>query len=175
MDREGWPQRRIARSLGISQPQVSVYLSQIRAEYREMATINFEEAVAEKLQQYRDVRRAAWIAYRRSSEDHESVVEHYGLDEDEDGATIEGSEKLLKKIKTREGRLPLNQYLGTVMATLEAERALLGLDEQPPGGGVNLTLEANLSTLLDEIEKRRGLRTRPVEALPPKHEATGRK
>lgn len=39
------------------------------------------------------------------------------------------SQERLKTIVTREGRLPNNEYLTTVIRTLEAERKLLGLDE----------------------------------------------
>jgi len=151
LDRRGyslWQVRdELERSNGINitNVQVSVYLKQLRAEYKAARLKERQDEVNTKIEQYREIRREAWLAYDRSMEDSHKLVEEYGTDSEavgvEDYIT---SEVLLKKIVTKEGRLPDNSYLTTIMRTLEAERELLGLDECKPG---LVTLEQALAVI----------------------------
>lgn len=136
LDRRGWTQFQIRdeveRQFGTSfaQPMVSRWLKEIRQQYRETMISERREAVAAKVEEYREIRREAWLAWERSGEDAEKLVEEYGVVSEpagfDDSVT---SEVLIKRIITREGRLPDNAYLATIVKTLEAERELLGLDE----------------------------------------------
>ena len=136
LDRRGWTQFQIRdeveRQFGTSfaQPMVSRWLKEIREEYRKTMMAERREAVAAKVEQYREIRREAWLAWDRSGEDTQKLVEEYGMSSEavgvDDSVT---SEQLIKRIITREGRLPENAYLATIVKTLEAERELLGLDE----------------------------------------------
>lgn len=136
LDRRGWTQWDIANGLraelglDVSQTMVSSYLRQIRERYKETQREERQAKVNEKMEQLRDVRAEAWRGWLKSHQDAEKLVEEWGTDREAvgDGDYIT-SETLIKQIKTREGRLPDNAYLTTVMRTLEAERELLGLDE----------------------------------------------
>lgn len=130
MDRRGHTQHEIAIATNRSQPAISQDLAIIRQRYRESMLKSQGDLVQEKLQQYKEVRRIAWLAYDRSMEDAEKEVEEFGTIREEDGSgDYSTSEARIKRITTREGRLPANAYLTTIMQTLEAERKLLGLDE----------------------------------------------
>ena len=139
-DGRGWTQHMIVevikRQLGISisQPMVGIYRKQMLAETAKAYRGNWEEMVAQKVEQLRDVRREAWDAWVRSSEDAQKLVEEYGQVKEAvgDGDYVT-SEEMIKRVITKEGRLPDNAYLNTIMKTLDAERELLGLDECKPG------------------------------------------
>lgn len=144
LDRCGYSQYAIAEKMkttigyAVSQPMVSKYLKRIREEYKGRLIEDRSAKVAEMLDQLRDVRVAAWDAYERSKEDAERVVKEAVAAKEGgekkkprrgcSGETAEQSLVLLKQIVTTEGRLPGNAYLNTVLATLQAERDLLGLD-----------------------------------------------
>ena len=125
--------------------------------------------VQHKLAQYAEIRRVAWEAYDRSHLDAEKVVEEFGPaveDDDDDKPNGKPSEKYavgydpnsmkdsevrIKRIMTREGRLPANAYLQTIMETLAAERKMLGLDaEEAPTTVVNVVNFDMLATSLSE-------------------------
>jgi predicted transcriptional regulator len=143
MDRRGYSQYEIAREVGVRQPTVSEYLKKIRKRYVESMLEDRKEMVAEKLEQYREVRRVAWEAYMRSLDPAtKRVVERMpemkaakrsprGGRRTREETNLEGVRAQLKVIKvivTTEGRLPANEFLHTVLKTLDAERELLGLD-----------------------------------------------
>lgn len=116
--------------ISISQPMVAIYRKQMLAETAKEYRGNRQELVAEKIEQLRDIRREAWDAWVRSSEDARKTVEEYSSGKEQvspdDYVT---SEELVKRVETREGRLPDNAYLNTIRQTLDDERKLLGLDE----------------------------------------------
>lgn len=126
----------LKRELGvdISQPMVGIYKRQVWQELARDYKHNRDEAKAQKLEQLRDVRREAWDAWVRSSEDARKTVEEYSQGKEQvspdDYIT---SEELVKRVETREGRLPDCAYLNTIRQTLKDERDLLGLDEQREG------------------------------------------
>lgn len=130
LDRRGWSQWQIANELGVSQALVCQDLGKIRARYKESMLRAHEELVAEKIVQYQDIRREAWAAYDKSQRDSDKeVCEYAQVSEGTDGGDYAVSEQRIKRITTREGRLPANAYLTTILSTLQAERELLGLDE----------------------------------------------
>lgn len=136
LDRRGWSQFQVRdevkRQMGLelSQPMIGIYLRQIREQYAKATKAEREAQVREKLEQLRDVRREAWVAYERSMEDTHKVVEEFATDREYVGiGDFITSESMVKRIVTKEGRLPDNAYLATIMKTLDAERALLGLDQ----------------------------------------------
>ncbi len=153
-DRRGYSTREIRTELkakhniDVSHVTVHVRLKQVRESYKEMGAAERTAAVAEKLLQYGEVRREAWAAWERSKQDAGKTVEERTVVRDEeddpsprkagrkkgrfadptDPGLMQESLRLLKRIETREGRLPANAYLQTIMDTLAAERELLGLD-----------------------------------------------
>lgn len=146
MDRRGHTQYQIAKAVGISQPAVSGHLKTIRQRYVESMLEDRKEMVAEKLEQYREVRRVAWQAYMLSLKPStKRVVERMPemkamkaakrsprggrrTKEESDLEEVRATLKVIKVIMTKEGRLPSNEFLHTVLKTLDAERELLGLD-----------------------------------------------
>ena len=130
LHRRGMTQVEIAEALGVSQPQIAYDLRIIQTRYQRTQLDARGALVAEKLAQYRDIRREAWLAWERSKEDAGMVVEEF-VDANESDST-EGSERRIRRVVTKAGRLPNNQYLQTIMATHKAERELLGLDPEKP-------------------------------------------
>lgn len=144
MDRRGHTQREIADVLGLHPQQVFQDLKKLKKRYAEAIRVDSKESVDEKLAQYREIRKEAWISWELSKVDAVKHVEEstpFG-----DCVACEGSGKTAKggpckvcaatgkkggpyKVtKTKEARNPGIQYLQTVMQCLEAERELLGLD-----------------------------------------------
>ncbi len=117
----GCHQHFIAEKLCISQARVSHYVTELKRRWAEINTLTIQEMVEEKLVMLREVRTEAWAAWDRSKEDAESSSE--------ETLSMQGSEDRLRSIITTTGRLPNNQYLKTVLDTIQAERELLGLDE----------------------------------------------
>ncbi len=107
LDRMRFNQYEIAARVGVSQPQVSIYLRQARERYAESRLTDTADHVAEKLGQYDDVIRQAAEAFERSKT--RVVV-------GEDGAEREVPQT------------PEAVFLAKVMDALKAQRELLGLD-----------------------------------------------
>lgn len=153
-DRRGYTQRQIGEvlketfNLELAQTTISSYLKTIRTSYHKARMAEHADLVAEKLEQYREIRAEAWMAYERSKENRDKTVSEYvmlpedtGIREAPVAGGLVGKLKALaerrlmkemqkvKEIITREGRLPATSYLDLIMKTLEAERELLGLDE----------------------------------------------
>lgn len=124
----GYTQTEIGKALGISQRMVSYNEAIVRKRMKERLQLDHDTLVKEKIAQYEDIRREAWAAYDKSQADAQKEVEEFATHNDEDGGSLLSSEVRIKRITTREGRLPSNAYLSTIMATLQAERELLGLD-----------------------------------------------
>lgn len=137
LDRRGWSQFQIrdevekAFGLRFSQPSISNMLKELRERYRQHQIHERREAVHLKIEQYAEIRREAWLAYEKSMEDEHGEVEEFADDVEDVGMGDRiTSERRIKRIVSRKGRLPANQYLTTIMQTLQAERDLLGLDEE---------------------------------------------
>lgn len=137
LDRMGYSQREIAARVGLTQGQVCQDIKQIKKRYQTAALGERSAQLVEKLLQYRDVRAEAFEAWEDSKKPGIKVVEEQVLtrtkERDPDGDPAlqpdDEPEMLLTKIvTTREESLPRNEYLGTILKTIEGERELLGLD-----------------------------------------------
>lgn len=181
LDRRGWSQFQIrdeiAKQLGlsVSQPMVSRWIGEIKESYRQTILAERREAVEAKIEQYKEIRREAWLAYDRSMNDHEKLVEEYGVSSEAAGMDdFVTSEQLVKRIITKEGRLPENAYLTTIMKTLEAERELLGLDETKDKTitleqcmlAINALRDAARDVLENHPDLLRAFQQRAVQVLP---------
>jgi hypothetical protein len=188
LDRRGYTQCAIAEKLGLSPSQVSLDVKEMRRRYYGVQMAQTGEMIREKLAQYREVRKEAWEAYDRSKEDHvtrrqELVPIPHEEGEDEGGKGREGSTsykesmRRLKVIITREGRLPENRYLQTILDTLKAEEELCGLIPKDPAPNVNVQV-INWDAFHLAPEKR-DIDSDPVEeeirraALPPPNHKNG--
>jgi predicted transcriptional regulator len=132
LDRQGWTGYAIAEEVGVSRPMVSIYLKRIRQRYLAEQVGHRAEQVAEKCAQYKEVRRRAWECFWKSWEDKDKTVEEEALRkaaEDAANGEYHSSMMLVKRVTSKEGRLPASEYLNVVINTLKAERELLGLDE----------------------------------------------
>lgn len=122
----GFSQRAIATKLEetmgvkVTQPQIGVYLKQVNERYKAEAIEDRRIMVMRKLEELREVRNEAWVAWEKSKEDVEKRVKETG--ETEKGGF---SKDRLEVI----GRLPGGEYLQVVLNCIKAERELLGLDE----------------------------------------------
>jgi hypothetical protein len=128
LDRMGYNQYQIAAQVGVSQPVVGNYLAQIRESYRKSQQRHRSELVEEKLAQYRELRQEAYEAWVRSQQCGNPDIKLNG-----DAA-----------------------FLRVIQDTYKMECALLGLDEQPPGGdkpqvNVNLSLMSALEAARKDV------------------------
>ena len=191
LDAKGYSQTSIGRIVGVNQSQVSMYLKSIREGWVESQKTSRGEAVARKIAQYEKIREEAWEAYERSKDNTNKEVDELipsleGLkgNKGNRGSMI-SSMVLINKVRTVEGRLPANEYLSTIMKTLEAERQLLGLDESPPAGDINVGVQVNgvsdghtqqqltLRAILDAAKNQMDI-GRPQVAQPVKEISDGR-
>lgn len=120
LDGQGLTQKEIAAKLGVSQPMIHYRLAEARKKY--LATINaaMADKVAQKLGQYEEIRASAqrtyeeaWGAWERSQ------AGDVGEDGNE-GPRKAGNPAFLSIMQATRDQ---------IMATLKAERELLGLDE----------------------------------------------
>jgi predicted transcriptional regulator len=131
----------VARLLKISQPRVSQLLnsvlSDIRTRQRQLHSA--ADLVDEKVEELREAREEAWLAWERSKEDAESsgteeelrkVYEDTFADGKKSREVAGESMQLVKRFKKIAGRLPANEYLTTVISSIKEEARLLGLTEE---------------------------------------------
>ena len=71
---KGWSQETIASFLEVSQATVSRDLDEVRAEWRQAATFDFDEARACELQKIDLIEREAWAAWQRSQTPLSGIV-----------------------------------------------------------------------------------------------------
>src|SRR5262245_27140041 len=86
LHRQGMTQVEIAKALGVSQPQIAYDLRVLRIRYQTTQIEDHGELVAEKLAQYRDIRREAWEAWERNKQDAGKVFDEFA------GAMDDGDE-----------------------------------------------------------------------------------
>lgn len=182
LDRRGYTQFEIAQELrrmglvDLSQPMVSKHLKQIREDYAEAKVAERHALVIEKLDQLREVRAEAWRAYDRSMLDARRRVTERAprLKDDEEEPrqakrkkpgvkSLDDDLRRIKVIITREGRLPANEYLTTILKTIEMEMKLLGLLEDKTT--VNNTVLINWRSLEAEVEHRVEVESAAMRAI----------
>ncbi len=144
LDRRGFTQREMVVLLAerhgyeMSQPMVGKYLKLVRDEYNSREVTDRHEMVQLRLEQYKEIRKEAWMAYDKSMLDAHSCEEHSQtvlvpaqmLDPDASATALASAERL-KRIIVVAGRLPEDGYLSIILKTLEDENKLLGLYPDP--------------------------------------------
>lgn len=201
LDRRGYTTDEIGRRIGVTRQTVINDLKVLKERYMESALDDVRAMIAYKLQQYRDIRREAWEAWERSKEDQTRTTSEYMIakpDEDEKNEEPRGrgrpkkkpgealggfldSMRKIREIVVKEGRIPANEFLTTILKTLEAERQLLGLDPKEKGAGVNivnidwksLAAAGGGNDLIEELLRAEENRGRMIEA--PKGNVVDRK
>lgn len=161
-DRRGYGQFEIANLLKVSQQTVSDYLKTIKERYRQSTLESQAYYVAEKLQQYREIRWQAWRAWERSEQDfirrktEKETIEikpkkGRAKKEDKGMAERETHQQFADRIKRtleRTERLPHDGYLTLIKQTIDAECRLLGLD-----ASIKVDLNNNIINW-DEVAKQ---------------------
>ena len=152
-DRRGFTLSEIADEMArlgftrVTAAQLCIDRREMREEYKLTQIEQQELLVKEKLAQYRELLAEAWRGWDRSQLDSEKRVEEFAPakpdDEDEpegggkkvkpkrrnvQAGSIEDSLERFRLIVTREGRLPANEYLRTILMIHQAVRDMLGLD-----------------------------------------------
>lgn len=166
----------------LSQPTIHQYLDEVRGHWMGVMLKEHAHMVAEKKAQYAELRATCWDAYDRSCQDSERMVEEWQRVKDEadeeeakgkKGKKKPAAKKVRRRIKgkfggiedslermrviiTREGRLPANEYLRTILMTLQAECELDGLNEQQAQAPGTMVLDFN--ALAAAAAQRRGAR-----------------
>ncbi len=125
LDGLGHTTRSIAAKMGVSHTQVEYDLRIIKRRYAEATLEERHAKVTEKIAQLRDVRRRAYEEWERSRKDRERTTKtKTGPATDAEGKPAGGS---MKVTITTEHGLGRNEYLTTILRTLEDEADLLGL------------------------------------------------
>ena len=125
----------------ISLSSVKHYLNVIKEQYRKSMLATQAELVAEKAQQYADIRLECWKAYELSMADREQVTTEYVNEsmlslqagsrrnaDGEQGRTLVDDLKQMRRVVVQEGRIPANTFLQLILRTLEAECELFGIN-----------------------------------------------
>jgi hypothetical protein len=171
LDRRGYSQREIASRVGVAPSQVCYDLKLLRKRYQDTQLAERSAAVAEKLEQYREVRREAWEAWDRSKDNKEKEIKEKISNLAQQAEP--GTGEKLKAVITTEGRLPGNEYLRTIVQTFQDERELLGLDAPKKlehggdgGGAIRLLL---VEEVVDGDDSTADNQAAPrPEGIPPK-------
>lgn len=170
--RRGYGVEQIAEHLGLPE---KVVLQDYRYAIKQVAKNQLEDAkelVAAKMLEYAEIKKEAWDAWERSKGDRERKTdEESGYLEEEDNEGYEDSQGKIppkafkKRTQMKEGRLPSNEYLRTILDCIKAERELLGINPaqeinvhsssiwamlsgQLPAGETIDTVEARLEQML---------------------------
>lgn len=148
--RRGWSITQIAEHLEVHPSRVSAQWKVVVKQLQSDQHSDTKEYVAQKLEEYAEVKREAWEAWERSKAEMCKIVEEQALSR----PTITGKGKtrkvepaVMRKVKetmTKEYRLAANEYLNTILRCLEAERELLALD---PVKEMRLTATLNWDAL----------------------------
>ncbi len=149
---------------------VGQYLRKLRERYKERQLKTKEESVAEKVDQLRDVRREAWQAWDFSNARTLKVLIQQLVEQQ---MAAEESGQPLTEWRINLKSLPANEFLMTVLKTLEAERELLGIDEapkkaEPSSVNVNVGVQVNVWDALADVAQGQledRVEARLVEAL----------
>lgn len=175
LDRRGYDRHEIAARLGISEASVIKSIDEIHAKYMSMAIQEKAMLIEEKRAQLRELRKEAWEAWERSKADgYRKVTEtrpgavcplclgegknqRAGM-RNRPCTQCGGTGKLkdsTRITKVREGRLPANEYLKTIIETLRDEQELLGLT-LTSGTGTQVNI-ISWDTLLSQAKSARQL------------------
>ena len=154
---QGWSQSAIAERVGISQATVCDDLKCIRADWRQSAVRDFDQARDKELAKLDRIEREAWAAWERSQKPQQSAV-------------IQGDGAQQPTRKTLKNQNGDPRYLELAMKCIAARRAILGLDAPQKlehtgaeGKPIAVTVEspneraARIQAALLEEARRRGM------------------
>ena len=192
--RRGYEQKAIAvqlkseLKLDLSQGMISNYIKEIRKRYATSTQDTHAALVAEKVEQLNEVIAEAWSAYERSKDDVRKVTREKALRKPKEEVVVEKVklkghsrrktteqevEAILTTVKvmvTREGRVPANEFLLTIIRAHELQMKLLGVleDKVTNNNTVNVIsvdwgAMAERSPLVDPMEQLPAIE---VKALP---------
>ncbi len=121
MERRGCLQSVIAREIGVTQPQVSIYIRQIKQRYRKSQMEDVQALIEDRLEQIREVKWEAWQAWERSKQDAQRV-------KTEQRATPFGITNIESDERT--GQAGDGRYLKLILECIKEEISLTGIE--PP-------------------------------------------
>lgn len=170
---EGVRNQDIAKDIGVSIPQVTYYIKRLKKEFAARRPDPIAVMIEERRDQIKSIRVEAWRAYRLSIADKQRETTEAWETDDKDDEDAKKSIAKLKRIITKEGRLPANEYLQTMIQTLKMESELDGL-EAPKKVDATITIwdalakgeAVQVADLDGEIERQLCLPAPPVEEAP---------
>jgi hypothetical protein len=132
LNRRGYELAEIGRIVGVSQVQICYDLKKLRQRYyAEQKRLVAEELsakalkVAEKVDQYKEIRRELWEQWEISKGHVERDMIEKILEVLEEEGGVQGITNLRIQLSTK----PIPEYIRLILTCLEAERELEGLDE----------------------------------------------
>jgi hypothetical protein len=145
----GESQYTIAKTIGVTQQQISLDLKIVRNEWRQSAIRDFDEATGEQLAKIDAVEAEAWASWELSKQSREITVTE----------AIEGERESRKASVRREGQVGDPRFLERIQKCIEQRCVLLRLTA-PPSTVVNVQVNTKES-LREAFSRAYGL-----EALP---------
>lgn len=122
LERMGYPQVEIAKDVGVSQPQVSMYLTEIKERYNAGIIEERKIWVQRELAVLMDVRRKAVDAMEQAKKGKRKKKVESGSNE------RGGFDKVSRE---KEQLLPPSEYMAIIIKTDERVCAILGLEDAP--------------------------------------------
>lgn len=120
LDRMGLTQTEIAERLGISQPQVSYNLKQIRERYFDAMIEDRAVLIAEKREQLRDLYKEAFLAWEKSQKQKRKLTTKEGQ---------RGEQLFQEEIEEVTDTPGDPQWIALLADLVKQEREMLGLDQ----------------------------------------------
>ncbi len=117
--RRGWTKKRIAEKMGMQPSQISYDWKKVLAELREARLDDAEDEVTSICEQYSLVKSEAWDAWDKSKERRTKQI---------DEVINTGAGDRVKTSEIVEDATPGNEFLKTIVACLQAEREMKGLN-----------------------------------------------
>ena len=151
LERLGYTYYDISEELGVTISQVSKWIKEVQEEYKLTRITDKERLIAEKMAQYADIRKEAWLAYLQSKNGIvNELVQQVLARLDKLGVGEE-----IGELKLNYSELPAGVFLRIAADALEAERELLGLDapKQVEQKNVNQNFNLNWDALCQEVPK----------------------
>lgn len=118
---QGWLQVDIAEELGVTTATVSRDLTQLHDEWQHSSLMDFNEARSQELARIDRLEREYWLAWARSLEDSETLVQE---------GVMDATRQLLPKkvVKTAKGSVGDARFLAGVQWCIAKRCEILGLD-----------------------------------------------
>lgn len=130
---QGIPQARIAKELGISQPQICADLKVIRSRWRESSIRDFDVAKSEELAKIDLVETQAWEAWEESKKLKTTTTK-------KTGTTPKGDVDLIDRKAEKQVGNPV--FLNVVMSCITKRCQIMGLDSELKAADLNAAIGA---------------------------------